>query len=311
MKQENIKEKLALKNYIILQLGRTNKKNYENYCITRIYHLLNRSDIQFITQQMLKRNNSKIALADLYLPQLDVWVEIDEGHHLNQEEEDEKRTNEVLIIENKKKHFEEIIHVKNKPYRIKITNKTLEEINEQIDTIVHNIKNKIRNLEDQKLFTPWKALYEKPSYYIKKGYLKLSDRQAFRTIQEVSELFNKGYKGTQRAWFKDKPNSKITVWCPKLKFEKSDKGEFDNFISPDGKTIYESKSTNEFNYKEFIDKYNEGYTTRYVFAKFKDSSGRNMYRFRGVFELDLKQTKDLKKVVWRRIGEQINLSEYF
>ena len=72
------------KEYIANQLKRTFNKKYENYCITRIYHLLKRNDVQIITQQMFKRKeDGKIALADLYFPQINLSIEIDEPHHFS------------------------------------------------------------------------------------------------------------------------------------------------------------------------------------------------------------------------------------
>lgn len=44
------------KEFVLKQLAKTNKKNYENYVITRIFHLLNDLDIKFITQQYFKKN---------------------------------------------------------------------------------------------------------------------------------------------------------------------------------------------------------------------------------------------------------------
>ena len=82
--QEDIKKKQKGKDmdkieYITNQFKKTFGKKYENYCITRIYHLLNRTDVQIITQQMFKRKNEKeIALADLYFPQINLSIEIDE-----------------------------------------------------------------------------------------------------------------------------------------------------------------------------------------------------------------------------------------
>ena len=84
------------KEYIVNQLKRTFHKKYENYCITRIIHKLDNEYIQFITQQLFKRKGKKIALADLYLPQVNVQIEIDEGHHLEQASDDFERTNEVI-----------------------------------------------------------------------------------------------------------------------------------------------------------------------------------------------------------------------
>lgn len=64
--------KLDKIDYITNQLKKTFGKKYENYCITRIYSLLNRNDIKIVTQQLFKRKGKKIALADLYLPQVNV-----------------------------------------------------------------------------------------------------------------------------------------------------------------------------------------------------------------------------------------------
>ena len=55
---------LMKKEYILAQLSRTNKKNYENYIITRIIHLLNDLDIKFVTQQYFKRPDGNFGLTD-------------------------------------------------------------------------------------------------------------------------------------------------------------------------------------------------------------------------------------------------------
>lgn len=300
-----------LKNYIIRQLGRTKKKNFENYCITGIYHKLNRTDIQFITQQMFKRGNGKIALADLYFPQINLTVEIDEGHHEGQRIEDEKRTEE--IIKNKLKYFEEVIMDEFKEERIDVVKNSLEKINLRIDEIVDEIKRRIKSLENNHNFNQWIQLYKKPDYYIKKlGYLDTKDKPAFRTVQEVSELFNKGYGGTQRCYFSAKVNSKDKIWCPKLKLNGMKyKIKWNNEITEDGKLIYESSLEDNSSYLGYLKSYEEGYTTRYVFAKFKDSSGMNMYRFRGIFKLNTQKTKEKKKAVWEKIEDRIDLKEYF
>ena len=56
------------KEYIIRQLSKTNKKNYENYVITRIWSLLNDLDVKFICQQYVKRPKG-CGLADMHFPQ--------------------------------------------------------------------------------------------------------------------------------------------------------------------------------------------------------------------------------------------------
>ena len=118
--------------YITNQLKKTFGKKYENYCVTRIYSLINRNDVKIVTQQLFKRKGKNIALADLYFPQINLWVEIDEGHHENQIQSDKDRTKEVIEMnkipnEVKKKYeaLEEVINPElEEPYRIVVYNKS-------------------------------------------------------------------------------------------------------------------------------------------------------------------------------------------
>ena len=65
--------------YIIKQISKTNKKNYENFVVTRIWHGLNCLDVKFVTQQYFKRPDG-YALTDMFFPQFDLHIEIDEPH---------------------------------------------------------------------------------------------------------------------------------------------------------------------------------------------------------------------------------------
>ena len=94
--------------YITNQLSKTFGKKYENYCVTRIYSLLKRDDIKIVTQQLFKRKGRKIALADLYLPQINMWIEIDEGHHINNKNADSKEL----------KMLKKLIHYQMKPKKV-------------------------------------------------------------------------------------------------------------------------------------------------------------------------------------------------
>lgn len=122
------KDKMDKKEYIVKQLHRTHNKKFENYCITRIWHLLNDLDIKIVTQQYIVRP-SGYALADLYFPQFKLIVEIDEEQHLGHKLEDSIRDKDVINAVN----FE--------IYRID-TSKSLEEIHKKIDEIVKVIKTK-------------------------------------------------------------------------------------------------------------------------------------------------------------------------
>ena len=130
------------KEYIVNQLKRTFHKKYENYCITRIIHKLDNEYIQFITQQLFKRPDGKFALADLYFPQLNISVEIDEPHHLTQKEADKQRTLDIIKADQeiRKKYtgIEDIILDPIEESRIEIREESsIEEINNEIDIILN------------------------------------------------------------------------------------------------------------------------------------------------------------------------------
>ena len=299
------------KEYITNQLKRTFYKKYENYCITRIFHLLNRDDVQIITQQMFRRQlDGKIALADLYFPQLNLTIEIDESHHLTQKEADYNRTKETQEykkrIDEKLIALGEVIYYPLEELRIDTT-MNLDDINIKINEVIKIINEKIIKLGDK--FIPWTCVDNKPEYYIKLGIIDCKNNVSLRTIQEVSELFNKGYKGTQRCHFRTFEGGTEYVWCPKLKLEDLDfKGNrYQNEISLDGKFIYETEENND----DFYTYDRKCETRRIVFPKYKDETGTWRYKFKGVFKFNSELSKKYKKAVWEKVDDCIDLKGYF
>lgn len=303
------------KEYIANQLKKTFGKKYENYCVTRIINKLDNLNVRFITQQMFKRDGEEIALADLYFPQVNVWVEIDESQHLNQAEEDRIRTQEVIKnnIRSKLKNLEEVVYIElEEPERINIFDKnriiTIEEINKRIDDIVEKINARILELGDR--FVPWVNVYNTADEFVKKQSIEKNDNAKFRTLQDVSELFNKGYHGNQLAYFNVSKEDNEYAWCPKLKLNEDDFKNilYENEISDDGVYIFESSK--EKNDKFVLDalKTNE---KRFVFAKYKDETGDFSYKFLGVYILDRNKTMNLNKRSWKKIDSKISLNKYF
>ncbi len=292
--------------YITNQFHRTHNKKYENYCILGIWHRLNRTDVQFVTQQMFRRNNG-IALADLYLPQLNMYIEIDESHHAKQTIEDKLRTEE--IIKNKIKKMDEIIDGDIEEYRIDVSHEDIDLINQRIDEVVKIIKDKIVLLGEN--FVPWNNEYPDPEVYIKKDILNVSDNVKVHTLFDVSKLFHKGYRGNQKCYF-DSNDKSIKVWCPKLTEDKELKGiPYLNTISPDKEYIYECAKPDNKKYNRFVaeteTKINE---KRTVFAYYLDSAGNHMYKFMGLYEMDKKSLKNPNKRIWKRYSQEIKLSDY-
>ena len=303
--------------YITNQFKKTFGKKYENYCITRIYNLLNRTDVKFVTQQLLKRKGEKIALADLYLPQINMWIEIDEGYHENQKQSDLIRTNEILenykLSEEIMKKYEalhEVIYINlEKPYRIVVYNKSLDEINQQIDEVVLEIKKRIELKGTN--FVPWLNTYSRPEDYIKIRKLKVSDNSKFRTIKDIGKLFN-----ISKVPFNQLIHGYVHIlnniyyWCPTLKIigNECDKNAWENEMSEDGNIIYENQKEKGTKYLSSVKEENP---IRYVFTKYKDETETLAYKFKGVFILDLDKTIKFNQRTWIKVSDEIELYKFF
>jgi len=173
------------KEFIIGQIAKTNKKNYENFVITRIINLIDDFDLKFITQQPVALNNGKRALTDLYFPQIDFHVEIDEAHHKKQIESDVSREADIVDITG---HTIKRVDVDG----------NIGFINQQIDQVVKDIKIAIGLKKEKNGFTPWDIEAEfKSETYINKGYIDLEDRVAFRLIADACNCFGHNYEGYQ------------------------------------------------------------------------------------------------------------------
>lgn len=302
--------------YIANQLKKTFGKKYENYCVTRIYSLINRNDLKMVTQQLFKRTGKNIALADLYFPQINLWVEIDEDHHKKQNDDDRLRTEEVIennkISDEVKKKYnalEEVINPElERPYRIIIHDHTFEEINRQIDIIVEEANRRIELLGDQ--FIPWNDVNNGPDYYINKGFIKVSDNAKFKSIDIIGELFNIKVPFNQKLHGYVHIKDNIYFWCPTLKIngDECDNNAWENEISEDGQTIYENQKEKSNHY--ISDVLVED-PTRYIFTKYKDETGSMIYKFKGVFKLDVEETLKTNQRTWKKVSDEIDLGKYF
>lgn len=294
------------KEYVLNQFKRTWNKKYENYCIERIYNKLDNPNLKFVTQQMFRRNENKIALADLYFPQLKVSVEIDEEYHKSQSELDKKRTEDILA---KMKCLETVVDFEPEELRIDVgSDQTLESINKQIDSVVEEVNRRILALPQP---LSW-DMEKKTIKEIKAKTTVVKDGElAFHTIWEVSELFNKGYKqGLQLCFFKTDKSPNTWVWCPKLKLEGVKTNvPFINEISLDSNIIYESSVNDNTSFVNEMFKPKNREQVRYVFPYYKTEEGEMAYVFKGVYRLDEEETRRINKRVWRRIHKEFDLRE--
>lgn len=261
--------------YLIKTLSRTKRKDYENYCVNRIYSLLNDLDIKPMTQKCVKKEDGWY-LIDLYFPQFNVGVEIDEGHHIGREKEDKLRAEQ--IIDELEGYIEE---------RINVVNEDVMSINSRIDQIVSKIqKMKIEQVEKGN-FKSWEILTAE-EYFEDKNSISNKDDIEFKTNAEaVNIVCGTNYKGLQNSYgrIKGKEGKEgiWSYWFPILAIEQD--GEMDtknaygwiNSVNSDWSEIYEKNKLG----KEVEVNYDE---RRIVFMKYKDPIlGRMTRRFIGLY----------------------------
>ncbi|MBU3103932.1 AbaSI family restriction endonuclease [Clostridium gasigenes] len=277
--------------YILRQLSKTNKKNYENYVVTRMYNRLDDLEIKFITQQYVSRGNGQYALTDMYFPQLNLHIEVDEPHHERNVEADKIREEDIINITN------------HKIMRINIYNGIeIEEVNLQIESIIEYIKAK--KVELGKEFIGWDTKKEySTETYINKGYIDTKDNVAFFRIVDACNCFGLNYAGYQRGGAKHPIEKGTLLWFPKL--YANDK--YTNRLSDDGNLIFEYNNNKESTKEQILEQSNSKVflSRRIVFARVIGPLGDIMYRFKGEFILDTEESINNKCFVWRKISERV------
>lgn len=291
---------LDKKNYIVKQLYRTHNKKYENYVITRIWHLLNDLDIKIITQQYIVRHNDLImpdgkvrkkgyALADLYFPQFSLIVEVDEEHHLGQKLEDEKRKSDIVNSVN--------FQIENID-----TTKDIEEIHKKVSQLVGLIIRLKERDENMAVFKKWDYESEFDNQqYIDKGYIDVEDNAIFRKSIDACNCFGLNLTFFMRGGVHHPLKDNVHIWFPKLYKHK----EWNNQISLDENTIYEKNIYPEKNKEEITKRLNSSRNIRYAFVHSKDNIGRTLYRFKGEYTLNREKTIELQKAVWERTNTRV------
>lgn len=280
--------------YMTRLFAKISKKKTETYVINRIWHQLNDDRVKFVVQQYIRRTQDKYALADLYLPQLGIFIEINEPYH-----KDENRVlREIDRIRN-----EEILQVTHsKPIVIDCDN-SIENIHSQISKVIQQIKQAI--IEQGDKFIPWDGGSTlSVEYHRKKGYLKVDESEYVRTIDEAFAIFgakakHRGFLRVAGASVPNKPNE--IVWCPN-----SVHRIWYNELSEDGLEIQEYHK-NEQARKEHVERHISINQKRITFFREEDELGFRFYRFVGVFELNKDKSIQENKCVWERTSDYYQL----
>jgi very-short-patch-repair endonuclease len=271
--------------YISRQFSKAQHKKYEHYVVTRIWHLLNDLSLKIVTQQYVTRPEGR-AMTDLYFPQLRLHIEIDEGFHKLQIELDKLREADIV---NATGH--EIL-------RVNVT-RDIKSINQDIQEIIQTIRRKKAELTG---FKTWDIEKEMSAQtYIDKGFIDLADDCSFRTILEALKCFGINYKGVQFVAIKHPLEEGTIIWFPKLYANE----EWDNSISDDESLISEiSKSPDKA--MKHIEKIKASpYHRRIVFARVKSPLGDIMYRFKGLYEIDMLSSAKSDRLFWKKVSGRV------
>jgi very-short-patch-repair endonuclease len=292
------------KEYLLRQFARTNKKNYENYVVTRIFHLINDLEIKFVTQQYFKRDNGKFGMADMYFPQFNLSIEIDESQHDSERHIDQDKIRDRDYVSATGDLFS---HPQGwMPKRIRVGGDiSLLGIDYEIEQTVNYIK-ELKKKDAG--FIPWNIDNE----FSYKG-LKIFDvhnQIVFKKIVDAINYFRTEelkYDGYQKAGAMTMDKKK-KLWFPKL-FKNKD---WSNTISSDEtfieeKPVQNSKWFANTNHLEKILKKND--KIRIVFAKVKGNLGFVLYRFKGYFVLNEELSKKKGYCCWQRKTTKVSIPE--
>ena len=280
--------------YILRAFSKIQHKKWELYVITRIVHLLDDPELEFVCQQLIKTPDHKRYLADLCFPELELYCEVDELQHSSHEHAiaDENRMKEIIDAS----HFtEKRIQIYDNNLKIK----ELTQINEEIDLLIRYIKDRKQEYIANNNFNPW-DYYNKynPEVHIERGYIDTKDNVSFLYHRDALRCF--GYDGGhfQRAVWSIKGSNK-GVWFPKL----YENDLWNNTLSDDFSRIEMTKKDHSIIDIEFED------VEWYTFAHYKDFLGQTVYKFLGEFHSSRELSTESCRI-YTREGTCVDLSKF-
>jgi len=280
-------DRITKGNYVTRALSKLTYKRWELYVVSRVIHRLNDLDIEFVCQQLVLLEDGKRALADMFFPQFNIYLEVNEpGGHSSKKSQinDEKRRAEILKVSGAKQYRIEIFNIDTDG---NIADESLGLINQNVDKFVDLLKEKKREYQGRGNFIPWNLddKYD-PIKFLEKGYLETLENPSFRTQRDALRCF--GYDGGhyQRAvWRKPEWDDQV-VWFPRFVSHKTWRNELSHDERLITETLLDESLLEKMVNLSLI-------RTRFTFAKTCDALGRRLYRFVGVFDLqDQKINKD-------------------
>ena len=268
--RQSINNDLRL-NYLVQSFKSISRKPFETYVIQRIWHRLGDDCVQFVFQQYVNRGEKdKYALADLYLPQVKMVVEVNEKYHYTTEEQRERDAIRNAEIAKRGKLDVRVINC----------DQPLEAVHKDIEKVV-----------------------EDAEYYKKKGCLNVDDNIYVQTIDDACDIFGikAKHKGFLRAAGAD-IDEKTMLWTPD-----ATNRLWENKLLEDGNLIEERPKKENGSPNHVPNALNTFDHRRVVFFRQRDDFGLNLYKFVGVFTLDAVRTKKENCTYWKKVSDPYKL----
>ena len=280
--------KISKDRYILRNFSKIKHKKWELYIITRIIHLLNDPEIEFVCQQLIKTKNNNRYLTDLCFPALKLYYEIDEIQHSTERHKiaDKIRHREIVDATD---FLEKRIRV----YDKNNNDRSLKEINDEVDISIKFIRKRKQEFLSRGKFNPWNyEMKYSPGPHIDRGYIDVKDNVVFLNHRDALRCF--GYKGGHgRSGVRIIEGSSKKVWFPKL-YENDD---WQNSLSNDFKKIT-MKSNIGPKLPEHM--WDPKPTEFIVFAHYKNLLGQVVYKFLGEFHLSLEESDNSQYIFNRK-----------
>jgi hypothetical protein len=275
--------------YILRSLSKIRHKVWEYFVISRIIHKLDDPDIEFVTQQLVRRPDGSRALTDLFFPQFNLHLEIDESHHFEVTNSG-GTSNFTQVLADSLREQDIVDQTGHEIVRIGIFNMTdgsekpLSTISIETDGFVQRLKSERREREAKGTFVPldFERRFD-PNLIIEKGEISVADNVLFRRQIDAMKCFGFTGAGWMKGAWRIPDGSGDWLWFPKL-FEA---GMWRNELCDGGRVINE-RAINEAG-RASLRKQRENPTkgpapNLIVFSKAKDALGGRLFRYVGTFK---------------------------
>jgi len=275
-------------------LAKIANKPTESYVINRLWHRLDDIRVRFVLQQYVKRKEG-YALADLYLPQLGMIVEVNEEYH----ETDEQKLKDAI-------RNREVADATKADVFIIRASGSLHEIHEQVDEIVSEIRRRIVALGDKFLPCDYSITRSTPEYYKSRGFFSVGTEDWLTNIDDIAAVFetkpkHRGYLRVSSVSVPNRPDE--IVWWPQPNHK-----VWYNELSDDSMFIYEYNKKSEEERRKHIEQWLNSKQKRITFMKHLSYGVLPTYTFVGVFQINKEKSIEKNMCVWERISDTYQLN---